>query len=136
MNGDRNGLGKYKVYWNGMLGGDGGVFGTVWGRILMCVFSLLHIRFFILNFPISLEVAVDPSIHSLLRFGVLTTALYDCANDQDPPLELDDSGRIARDGYIHGIIRRYKKREEWEILDNVRAMVESIEIRLGPSSTT
>jgi hypothetical protein len=50
-------------------------------------------------------------------------------------MELDDKGRIARDGYIHDIIIRYKKREEWEVLDDVRTMVESIEIRLGPVST-
>jgi hypothetical protein len=50
-------------------------------------------------------------------------------------MELDVSGRIARDGYIHDIIGRYKKREEWEVLDDVRAMVESIESRLGPIST-
>jgi hypothetical protein len=58
------------------------------------------------------------------------------ADDQDPPMELDDKGRQARDGYIHDIIGRYKKREEWEVLDDVRAMVESIESRLGPLSTT
>lgn len=50
-------------------------------------------------------------------------------------MELDDKGRIARDGYIHEIIERYKKREEWEVLDDVRTMVESIESRLGPVST-
>jgi len=50
-------------------------------------------------------------------------------------MELDDSGRIARDGYIHEIIGRYKKREEWGILDDVRIIVESIESRLRPGST-
>jgi hypothetical protein len=50
-------------------------------------------------------------------------------------MELDDKGRIARDGYVHDIIRRYKKREEWEVLDDVRTMVESIESRLRPEST-
>ena len=50
-------------------------------------------------------------------------------------MELDDSGRIARDGYIHEIIDRYKRREEWEMLDDVRATVESIEGRLGRKST-
>jgi hypothetical protein len=51
-------------------------------------------------------------------------------------MQLDDKGRIARDGYIHEIIGRYKKREEWEILDDVRIIVESIESRLGLVSTT
>jgi hypothetical protein len=50
-------------------------------------------------------------------------------------MELDDQGRQARDGYIHDIIGRYKKREEWEVLDDVGAMVESIESRLRPGST-
>ena len=50
-------------------------------------------------------------------------------------MELDDRGRIARDGYIHEIIERYKKTEEWEILNDVRTMVESIESRLRPGST-
>lgn len=57
------------------------------------------------------------------------------ADDQDPPMELDDKGRIARDGYIHEIIERYKKREEWEVLDDVRIIVESMESRLRPGST-
>jgi hypothetical protein len=51
-------------------------------------------------------------------------------------MELDDKGRTARDGYIHEIIGRYQKREEWEILDDVRMMVDSIESRLRPISTT
>jgi hypothetical protein len=58
------------------------------------------------------------------------------ADHQDPPMELDDKGRQARDGYIHDIIGRYKKREEWEVLGDVRIMIESIESRLGPVSTT
>jgi hypothetical protein len=75
MNGDRNGVRKYKVYWRGMLGGDGGVFGTVWGRILMYV-PLLPSCLFI--YPIfSFRSSFGPSIHALFRFGVLTTALYD-----------------------------------------------------------
>jgi hypothetical protein len=57
------------------------------------------------------------------------------ADDQDPPMELDDKRRQARDGYIHDIIGRYKKREEWAVLDDVRAMVESIGSRLGPGFT-
>jgi hypothetical protein len=51
-------------------------------------------------------------------------------------MELDDKGRQARDGYIHEIIERYRKREEWAISDDVRVMVESIESRLGPVFTT
>jgi hypothetical protein len=51
-------------------------------------------------------------------------------------MKLDDKGRQARDGYIHDIIGRYKKREEWEVLGDVRIMIESIESRLGPVSTT
>ena len=58
------------------------------------------------------------------------------ADHQDPPMKLDDKGRQARDGYIHDIIGRYKKREEWEVLGDVRIMIESIESRLGPVSTT
>jgi hypothetical protein len=50
-------------------------------------------------------------------------------------MKLDDTGRIARDEYIHEIIEQYKVREEWEILDDVRIMVASIESRLGPLST-
>ena len=48
---------------------------------------------------------------------------------------LNDGDRIARDGYIRHIIERYKNREEWEILDDVRTIVESIESRLGPFPT-
>lgn len=58
------------------------------------------------------------------------------ADEQDPPMDLDDEGRIARDGYIREVIERYKRREEWMILDDVRTMVESIETRLGPPVTT
>jgi len=50
-------------------------------------------------------------------------------------MELNDGDRIAREGYIHEIIGRYKAREEWEILNDVRTIVESIESRLGPFPT-
>jgi hypothetical protein len=50
-------------------------------------------------------------------------------------MELDEGGRQARDGYIHEIMERYEKREEWAILDDVRIIVESIVSRLGPGST-
>jgi len=45
-------------------------------------------------------------------------------------MDLDVQGRIARDGYIRGVMERYKRREEWKILGNVRTMVELIESRL------
>ena len=51
-------------------------------------------------------------------------------------MDLDDGGRIARDGYIREVTERYKRREEWVILDDVRTMVESIESRLGSQLTT
>ena len=58
------------------------------------------------------------------------------ADDQEPPMNLDDEGRIARNGHIREVIERYKRREEWVILDDVRTMVESIESRLGSPLTT
>jgi hypothetical protein len=58
------------------------------------------------------------------------------ADDQNPPMELDDNGRQARDGHIHEVIGRYKMREEWGMLDDVRTTVESIESRLGPFFTS
>jgi len=51
-------------------------------------------------------------------------------------MELKDEDRIARDGYIHQIIERYKTREEWELIGDVRTIVESIESRLRPISPT
>jgi hypothetical protein len=45
---------------------------------------------------------------------------------------LDDSGRRARDASVREVIRRYKTREEWGILGDVREVVESIEAALGP----
>jgi len=57
------------------------------------------------------------------------------ADDQEPPMDLDDEGREARDGYIREVIDRYRSREEWEILDDVRTMVQTIESRLGPVTT-
>jgi len=45
-------------------------------------------------------------------------------------MAFDEEDRKARDGYISEIIARFRKREEWEILDEVRAIVEAIECRL------
>jgi hypothetical protein len=136
MNGEGSGLRKYKVYWRGMLGGVGMGFGSVWGRILMYVLSpssILHIYLFI---PVFLpNPIVIRQIRSLLGLGLQSLFLLICTDHQAPPMELDDKGRQARDGCIHDIIERYKKREEWEIIDDVRTMVESIESRLGPVST-
>jgi len=74
--------------------------------------------------------------HVVICLGVgIAFIVAICADDQDPPMELDDSGRVARDGYIHEIIGRYKKREEWEILDDVRVIVESIKSRLRSGLT-
>ena len=51
-------------------------------------------------------------------------------------MDFDKEGRKARDGYISEIIFRYKQREEWEILDEVRAIVEAIERRLVMKDST
>jgi len=46
-------------------------------------------------------------------------------------MDFDQEGRKARNGYISEIISRFRRREEWEILDEVRAIVEAIESRLA-----
>jgi hypothetical protein len=57
------------------------------------------------------------------------------SDEQGPPMILDEAGRKARDGYIRGVIDRYQKKEEWEILKDVRAVVEAIDARLANSKT-
>ena len=44
---------------------------------------------------------------------------------------LDDEGGRARDESVRDIIGRYKAREEWEILRDVREVVKSIESTLN-----
>jgi len=50
-------------------------------------------------------------------------------------MDLAEEGRIARDVYIRQVVEQYRSREEWEILDDVRTMVQTIESRLGPVTT-
>lgn len=45
-------------------------------------------------------------------------------------MALDDEDRRARDESVKEVIGRYKTREEWEILSDVREVVESIESTL------
>ena len=57
------------------------------------------------------------------------------ADWQDPPMKQDNEGRKARNGFIHDIIARYKERDEWEILGDIRVIVEDIERTLGEEDT-
>lgn len=46
-------------------------------------------------------------------------------------MALDEGGRRTRDESVKEVIGRYKTREEWEILSDVREVVKSIESTLN-----